>query len=768
MKKIALVCAAVAVLSGAALAEDGYVESDGAECVILGHFIGPKTKIELDFALTEVENGARFFGSAGGSTNPRCRLYVGTNSSGDSMLSLSTIDASGTEKASNLYLADTARHTAIVDYAATSEQFRILTDGVQVAAATFASFLPGTSIRPLGVFAENVGTSGIYADASSSSFLSPAKMKVYGIKIYEDGVETKDFVPCVKGGVAGFKEAHSGMFHTTERYAALAYGGEISVEKDDPYVSAERNVIGTGAETNTFIDTGYAVRGTTRVELDYAIMTNCDKNAVWPDSICPYLISAQTKTSEKTYNFVLCVTNAGHLAYRLGETAIRDIPYYTITNAYGIRRTVSIDSNTVVFVTAGYTNMTVSAVQYGIPPDASTMQRSLKIGATFAGTSRYLPMRIYGLKIFESGSLVKDYVPFVVNGVGGLKNSLDETDRLFSLTRTSYKDSLSDGAATNTVFDVGGNVACSDGSDDAYLEFDGVNGHSIETGYPISTNSAIEIDYAHWSTRPNGWQYIFEQRGTDGIFARAYVNSSSGDNILNFAFCDRSAGDKVKSTGFRVNNYRTQLMLDSPGNSVRVVNNGEEKWNHDMDYYYANPRVSGPGTAKLWVGAGAGGTAHAAAIRLYGLKIYEYEGGERSLARNYIPYVRNGEAGLYETVTTNFYPLAGGKVSGGTASGEPYAVMPQPMKVSTYTKPDKRILRCVAKGAQRYQWYEDGVAMPGAESETLTVEWRKIASPSTVTYSVRPVYTIFNETVYGDEATATVTMSQCGLGVFFK
>ena len=39
------------------------------------------------------------------------------------------------------------------------------------------------------------------------------------------------------------------------------------------------------------------------------------------------------------------------------------------------------------------------------------------IGAAQGGYNHYTPMKIYGLKIWEGTTLVKDYVPFVENGV---------------------------------------------------------------------------------------------------------------------------------------------------------------------------------------------------------------------------------------------------------------------------------------------------------------------------------------------------------------
>ena len=775
-----LACSAVAALSFAAPAfgEDAYIESDGTTFINLGHCVGPKTKIELDFQMVEVSNGIRMLGSVGDASNPRCRFYIGTASGGIVCFSFTTSKADGTEKGCNLKgaVADTGRHTLIMDYAASSKQFKIVTDGEVVDSGNeFISFPDNTSKYPIGLFAENRSTyGGLSSTPSGSTFYQPVKMKVYGLKIYENGVVVKNFQPCVKGGTAGLLETQSGLFHQGETYDAISAGGDVMTIKDDPYIWSPRNVLGTGAEKNIFIDTGYTVLPTTRIELDYAMMTNSVEGITWTDGYCPYLISAQSKVNggSKNYNVALCVANTtvgstvitpGCMVYRLGDTALRPINYFTITNACNIRRTVVIDSNTVCFVTAGWTNTTLSAGQYGMPATVDTQVRSLKIGANFAGDSRYLPMKIYGLKIYESNNLVKDYVPFIENGVGGLKNSRDASDVLLSKTRINYSGTVSDGVKTNVVFDVGGNVACTDGSDEAYLEFDGTNGHAINTGCVLTKNSCVEADFSVWNTKYNNQQYFFEQRGhvasdtsqNNGVWLRLYMNSAFR---YSYFFSDMGTFSGT-DTGIPVSNDRIQFRLDSYNNQLTITKAGKNLWSTPKAL--VGTRTWTTCTTNLWIGSNWNGGSDAASMRLYSFKVSE----AGRVMRNYVPCVRNGQAGLYDLENNTFSALAGGKVSGATLKGEAFQIAPEPAKLAKGDAP--ATLKCLAAGAQSYEWYVDGVKIDGETGETLSVEWIG-KRPYTRTYSVRPVYTVFNERVLGGPAEALVEFTPQGLAISIR
>ena len=150
-----------------------------------------------------------------------------------------------------------------------------------------------------------------------------------------------------------------------------------------------------------------------------------------------------------------------------------------------------------------------------------------------------------------------------------------------------------------------------------------------------------------------------------------------------------------------------------------------------------------------------------ACMRLYGFKISE--AGEE--VRNYVPCVTNGVAGLYELHTETFFPLTGGKVNGkGSKEVEGLIAAPQSVKIA---RDSSGTLTCLAAGAQRYEWYEDGELIEGETGHALTVEWTQ-HNPHVRTYSVVPVYTVFNETVKGDPVPATVEHATIGTALILQ
>ena len=139
-------------------------------------------------------------------------------------------------------------------------------------------------------------------------------------------------------------------------------------------------------------------------------------------------------------------------------------------------------------------------------------------------------------------------------------------------------------------------------------------------------------------------------------------------------------------------------------------------------------------------------------MRLYRFKVTT--GGVP--VRDFVPCCTNGVAGLYDLCGKRFYPLAGGKVRGAKSKGVAFQIEPQPMTLKHGEARRTGTLTCLAAGAQSYEWYENGVLMPGETSDSLALEWSEEKADSTYTYSVKPVYTVFNERVVGDAATTTV------------
>ena len=355
-----------------------------------------------------------------------------------------------------------------------------------------------------------------------------------------------------------------------------------------------------------------------------------------------------------------------------------------------------------------------------------------------AANSDYGAMKIYGLKIFESDALIKDFKPIVTNGVPGLIDVLHPSDIRYASTYSS-----SSGYALT--FAAGGNHACTDGSDEAYLEF-ASSTNRINTGIVVTKDSVIEADFALANAKyPTGSQQVmFVQDGSDGILARIYMNS---EFKYSYEFRDYTGTGNAVNSGVLASNERRQFKLDGP-NAQMTIKRGDEVMYDASITEGERTRTSGSTTLKI-------GNA-AATMRLYGFKVTT--GG--NLVRDFVPYVTNGVAGLYDLCGSGFYPLPGGKVCGKGSKGKgEFVVAPQ----RTYIDIDgSGTLRCMAPGAQSYEWYVNGERIDGETGDTLTVNWIR-GKPYTRTYSVVPVYTVFNETVRGEPAEAKVDFRPYGM-----
>ena len=149
-------------------------------------------------------------------------------------------------------------------------------------------------------------------------------------------------------------------------------------------------------------------------------------------------------------------------------------------------------------------------------------------------------------------------------------------------------------------------------------------------------------------------------------------------------------------------------------------------------------------------------------MQLYSFKISE----AGVLTRHYVPCTHEGQAGLYDLCEGEFYALTGGKVYGKGYKGQSergtFEVSPQPAKITKGTGSDT--LTCLAPGASSFEWYKDGVRIEGATTDSIKVTWSH-KEAGVATYSVKPVYTVFNEKVLGDAATARVELTPVGITI---
>ena len=723
----------------AASAEDGYLESDGDARICLVHFVGPNTKLEVDFQLTEVAAGTRPFGSYGSNDSvPMFSLIVNDSEN---------FVWDGPSGYVSLGAADCNRHIVSYDGMTKTCFATNVTEGGEAFTHTFSSLICNkTSKYSLSMFSRLGEDSAVIP----SDFYGPTKMKVYGAKVYESGTLVKTYTPCLKGGVPGFRVSGPNIesFVTGVDISKVKYGGDIAIVKDDPYLSTGdcNNITNESAVGKCiYFNTGYVVKPTSRVELDFASLTpNIPMSGY---NHAPEFMYAQG--SNRNEMEIVGRTSTGYLGYKLGTSAYSNFKA-PLDISYNIRRTISITSNTLVMVTAGYTNSvdTVSAAQ-AINTDLSNVK--LQLGTATEG-NYFAPMKIYGLKIYESDVLVKDYRPTVTNGVSGLVDVANPED--------SPRYAITYGHANpRLMFEAGGDIACTDGSDEAYLEF---NGTSIDTGCTVASNSCIEADLSFWEVNNSDAQYVLYQEPTvgSGVVAYLYLSGDASQHFnYRFADCDSHTG---WPTSVRVSNERRQFTLDGPNYKMTI------RRGNVVDYDLSLPSEQGPltrvdgGSATMKIGNSKN---H---MRLYRFKVTT--GGVP--VRDFVPYSTNGVAGLYDLCEKRFYPLAGGKVRGAKSKGVAFQIEPQPMTLKHGEAHRTGTLTCLAAGAQSYEWYENGVLMEGETSDSLTLEWSEAKANrahNTYTYSVKPIYTVFNERVVGDAAAATVEYrSSQGLVVIVK
>ena len=379
-------------------------------------------------------------------------------------------------------------------------------------------------------------------------------------------------------------------------------------------------------------------------------------------------------------------------------------------------------------------------------------------------------MRIYGLKIFETDNgvetLVRNYEPVISNSVPRLVDTLNESNKSVPTVYGSGTGT----SAIDIVFDAGGDINGDDEAGEAYLDFDVVNRHAINTEYVLTKYSRVEADFAVWNTTYNSQQYFFEQRGYvsassgNGVWFRLYLTSGA---CYGWSFCDyyiasNGSHGNLGWTTASFDNERVKFVFDAPNNHATAHKGGQLVW-ETTDMARTKTLTWETCTSPLWIGANWNGNSNATGMRLFSLKIYR----SGDLDRNYVPCVHNGQAGLYELCQNRFFPLTGGKVRGATLAGQTFQISPQPAKLSHEDGDNSTTLTCIAAGAQSYEWYEDGKKLAGETGDSLLVTWKR-GKPYTHVYSVVPVYTVFNETVRGESVQATVEMTPLGITVIIQ
>ena len=708
-------------------AQDAYIESDGTAFVNTGVMPAPDLRIEVDYALTEIVNDTKLFGAYTDS-GQNAEYYV--NTSGGYSFHVGV----GWKGGTYLAMPDLNRHKVVFDIRDGQIQYFTGSAVDRTVQIPSTAGLTATGTVPIGLFGRISDSSGAVKNGTS------AKLRIYGAKFYKGDTLVKDFVPCVKGGVAGFRDTIGGTFHSAEfNVSGLTAGGDVETIPDDGFIELAENdeQKTSGEKGGHFFDTGYTPGPNTRIEFDYALAENRTGSGDW------YLLAAGNNTE-----MAALYQNATAFGACLGTAKWKGVGLPSQANAALVRRTIVFDSpnKAVTLTTAGYANYAnTNDVFAAFSANAAT---TIKLGSTANTGGGYTPLRIYGLKIYEAGSLVREYVPYVKNGAPGLK---------YGDTFVKVAWDINNGK--NGIPRAGGNIAVSSDRDrDAYALFSGAQ--RVDTGYTPKGTTKLVVDFAFANGYNKPQQELFD--ASSALFCRLYTQDSSGINGKYSMIFNK--GWTVAHSGIPVDHQRRLVVFDGPGTTMSMTPGATD----DSPYTSTSVSVSGGTSAHTLVFGSLAvpdeeqGYMYAKA-RLYRLTIYD----DDTKVRDYVPVVENGVAGLRDLVHPESALLTakGLTVSGSGCEGaEVWLATPQGCTLRQDDAPTT--LKAAAVGAVSYKWTKNGESIEGGANGNLTVAWAK--GGATDIYSVTPVYDVFGEEFEGTPVQVSVANVPPGMVIILR
>lgn len=751
-----------ALASGGTLLEiedDAYVSTEGNNCTEGGLFYDTEVfptetmKVEIDYALCGVYDGSSsnkkdWFLLSGGQNANGHRFNLYYNHGG---LGYSTSGANWEYVAQSMFPNPKGE----------KDVRRILT--LDCAAASLVAETGGIVNTNIEVKISGAANYADYTIKIGGRLLADTAftpMKIYGVRIWDGGAKKRDFRPCLKGGMAGLKDAVTGHFIPASRMVSStqyeladgACGGAVEAESDDAFVLG-------GTSANQWLDVKYKPDGATRMELDFAQLDIKAANR--------YLVgvnggASAVGTGNLAYS--LFAFNKSDAKYRFGEYAYNcqdDKGNYAHTYfPQGLsRRTLVLDgANSKV----GWRSADVSEEFEFSTTHAASTSVTVPLFNAYNGKAGSwmgdpLPMKVYGLRFYENGSETpsRDFRPYVRNGAVGLKDAV--TGEFVAM----------DGATASAVpLSCGGAIESEGGAFDAYIESDGTQ--TIDTGYAVKHGTRVEADFALRAFANNARLFSAEDDDTS-MYTTVFVQSANPMSLRT------SCGDAWK-------NMVVTNLADFGRHTVSVdLTGGNAAYALSAAGSVAAGGKSAAAATKtaqipLYLFArnfrntskGTGAVDNFASVRLYAFRVYE----DGELVHEFLPYKKGDAVGLCDAKTGEVkLDAKGGNAFGyggkGVDGAERWIAEPKGGTITKGTNGDgTRKLKAIVPGAVSYRWTVNGVEAEGGEDGEFTASWRRRGT--TDVYAVYPIYSVFGETVEGEPRTAEIASAPAGTVIIIR
>ena len=713
--------------------DDPYLQSDGTQFIDTLYYATSNTCVEIDLALINTNTGTDQYMFGVGSSSGENPLYIGMYVGGTSHDSLGWNFKRGAGNWGGFGLATTTDR-------------RVFTfDGYnnRVKVRRFNRSLVDKAMDT--DHADTVTPQAMTVFGYRNGGVKPARltaMKLYSMKIYEAGELVRNFVPCRKGGAPGLYDTCGGTFHTdwmTNTAARLVLNGDYMTLPDDPYIYGDGSV---------YVDTGYKANVHTRIELDYQFgeetIMNASSRYLFGPSYCgtDYL------------SFCGYVSDGGYYGYCSKKGVQNWGGGLGVPTLARERFVLDMSGNAAHYISGTCYANSAFVTNYTAEDTAETYHTVTLFGnraGGSAGASAITAMRLYSCKIYETNTLVRNYIPYVKDSLAGLKDTVTG----------EFLRPMSSPDMTRTF--VAGGAVESETDEGAYLLSDG--SQAINTGYLPKSTSRIEVDFALVEHAGYGERIFGTTAGGDVRLALYCSGTSAGWGEFWIAYGDDEVKNQSTSSSVDIRRHTFTVDLAEGSNGTYYFTTGETE-NSDGLWY----KISNTGSWPLGLFAEPADAAFATAqnfakMKLYSAKIYE----SGVLVHHYLPCGTGAAPGLKDIVTGNVLTDCAGSATpftvGGRGYGSDLAVFVNvPSNTVIGYREHEATLSVFAPGAVAYQWLADGEPIAGETGETLTVEWSR--EGESIAYAVRAT---FNR--YGAETSVTtdpVTVTRRPPGTFMS
>ena len=698
-----------------ALDDDPYVESTGTQAVNTGIYMDNTTRMEIDFALTETAQS----GSVAGGWN-----FTGFNRLCFPYLNGGNFryywggaddDTGGTWTRLEGPSQDTLRHRAVID--APGQRLSLI--GVSSRYYNIYNYdydYATPALWPIFLF----GNSGNAAGTAYGGSMN-GKARIYGARIWQGGALVRDMVPAVKAGTTGLWDRVTGhLFSDYDRAgsgsgSALAASASIPEVEDDPYIESD----GTA-----WLSTGVCMDSDKRFEIDFAT-TATGQSSVFAGAW-------------NTTGYKVCAPyiNGGYFKLYNGSAW----SFANVVAENTLRHTISIDAKgkAFSFITGATTNKVINATytETSFPWPLALFAA----GTNAEGTGCHMRSkgRIYGVRIYEDGELVHDWVPYVRQDVVGLADRKNGNAFLAPV----------DGTLTSG----GAGIA---GEKDAYVQAvrtSGSVGMAVNTGYCVKPTTKFVVDFQYDDTSNDGrlfGVYNMPSAARTGLYCN---NSSSVASIKNHFTVDCNAG-QFGTIALDTNRHVLTFDYASDGGDSSITTNGVVAETFDM-----KGKVTETSTKPVILfGTHTDKPGYYASAKIYSFKIYEGD----SLVHEYLPYKNGDTVSFYDTVDEAVLANNAGTSTafgygGKGVDGAERWLKALPAK-ATVPVEGTTTLTAAASGAIRYKWTKNGEIIEGATGETCAASWRRGHYDTPDIYACTAIYDVYGREVEGEPVSCEVS-----------